>query len=64
MIDYNQAFEELVNQAINDGWHPVWIDRCEGNHIYLKDDFEDIGETPPSPSVYFYFISPQEWEEM
>ena len=41
MRDYNQEFINLVNDAIEDGWHPEWIDRAEGNNIYIYDDFID-----------------------
>ena len=56
MKDYNEKFKDLVNEAINNGWRPIWVDLSEGNDIDLtKRD---------NPLRYFFFISPKEWEDM
>ena len=57
--DYNIMFQQLVNNAIKDGWRPFWSDKLEGNDCELGAG--DIA------TEWFYFISPQmtkEWEKM
>lgn len=50
--DYNAIFQQLINNAIKDGWLPMWTDRIEGN------DYE-IG-CGDIASEWFYFLSPEE----
>ena len=64
MRDYNQEFINLVNDAIKDGWHPEWIDRAEGNNIYIYDDFIDNLQDSEEATCYFRFTSPEEWDIM
>lgn len=64
MKDYNQLFRNLVNEAINDGWHPLWHDRSEGNDIWIHDDYIDAPEEEEEATEYFSFYSPSEWDEM
>lgn len=52
--DYNVIFQQLVNDAIKDGWHPMWADRVEGNDCEMGSG--DI------VTEWFYFISPEEQE--
>ena len=58
MRDYRKEFQQLVNDAIKDGWIPLWVDRIEGNNCELGAG--DIA------SEWFYFYSPEEqkgWDE-
>lgn len=64
MRDYNQEFIDLVNDAIEDGWHPEWIDRAEGNNVYIYDDFIDNLRESEEATCYFRFTSPEEWNKM
>ena len=53
--DYNVMFRQLINNAIKDGWYPMWIDKTEGDDYILSAG--DIA------SEWFYFISPAEQKE-
>lgn len=55
MKDYNKEFQLLVNEAIKNGWTPIWIDRVEGNDCELSAG--DI------TSEWFYFSAPYTKEE-
>ena len=55
MRDYRAEFQKLVEDAIKDGWMPMWNDLCEGNDIIL--------EATDTASKYFYFYSPEEVKE-
>ncbi len=55
MRNYKIEFQQLINDALKDGWIPMWIDRIEGNDIEIEPD-EDA-------SKYLYFFSPEEQKE-
>jgi hypothetical protein len=55
MRDYRAEFQKLVEDAIDDGWVPMWIDRIEGNDCEL-DKTDDT-------SQWFYFYDPEEIKE-
>jgi hypothetical protein len=58
MRNYQAEFQQLVNDAINDGWIPMWIDRVEGNDCEIEKG-EDA-----SRSVYFFSPDEQKgWDE-
>lgn len=50
--DYNIIFQQLINDAIKNGWCPIWIDKIEGDDCFLGAG--DIA------SEWFYFASPEE----
>lgn len=52
MRDYNAEFQQLINDALRDGWTPIWIDRVEGNDCYLGSG--DVA------SEWFLFIKEEE----
>ena len=53
--NYRAEFQKLVEDAIKDGWAPMWNDLTEGNDILLK--------ATDNASNYFYFHSPEEVKE-
>ena len=55
MRDYRAEFQKLVEDAIKDGWVPMWNDLIEGNDVVL--------EATDTASRYFYFYSPEEVKE-
>ena len=55
MRNYQNEFQQLINDAINDGWVPMWMDLVEGNDIEIESN-EDA-------SRYIYFFSPNEQKE-
>ncbi len=53
--DYKVMFQQLVNDAIKDGWLPMWIDKIEGDDCILS--------TGDIASEWFCFVSPEEQKE-
>lgn len=45
--DYNKEFQQLVLDALKDGWSPIWIDAVEGNDVFLTEK--------DKPSDWFIF---------
>ena len=55
MRNYQAEFQQLVNDAINDGWVPMWMDLVEGNDVEIESNAD--------ASRYIYFFSPDEQKE-